>query len=252
VEFFDETFRIGRLIDLINKERIQREYRENVIADLEKEIDDKVDGLIHWLVEENFKQWQMVNNKINQRMSELQKRIIREEASSDIQIERKKIVDGVRRQAQRIIEDFNKKSETTQIGLDAQIAVAASAAVEVGAIGLGTLVTILATTASADLTGLLLAGLTATLGMFIIPTRRTQIKTKFTKKIEELRKSLSESLNKEIEKQLDIVTENIKNTIAPYDRFIRSEEKKFEEIRDHFNDLRVKTGKLSSEISQIK
>ena len=121
-----------------------------------------------------------------------------------------------------------------------------------GAIGLGTLVTILATTASADLTGLLLAGLTATLGMFIIPTRRTQIKTKFTKKIEELRKSLSKSLNKEIEKQLDIVTENIKNTIAPYDRFIRSEEKKFEEIRDHFNDLRVKTGKLSSEISQIK
>ena len=71
VEFFDETFRLGRLIDLINKERIQREYRENVIANLEKEIDDKVDGLIHWLVEENFKQWQMVNNKINQRMSEL-------------------------------------------------------------------------------------------------------------------------------------------------------------------------------------
>ena len=46
---------------------------------------------------------------------------------------------------------------------------AASAAIEVGAVGLGTLITILATTMNADVTGVLLASLVAILGLFVIP-----------------------------------------------------------------------------------
>ena len=42
------------------------------------------------------------------------------------------------------------------------------------ALGLGALVTTLATTAAADVTGVLLAGLMAAVGLFIIPARRRQ------------------------------------------------------------------------------
>jgi len=51
----------------------------------------------------------------------------------------------------------------------AQRTVAASAAIEVGAIGLGTLIVILATTMTAGVTGVLLASLVAILRLFVIP-----------------------------------------------------------------------------------
>jgi len=62
----------------------------------------------------------------------------------------------VGRQARRLVESYDKTQEAEAIADGARNAVAALAAVEVGAVGLGTLVAVLATTATADVTGVLL------------------------------------------------------------------------------------------------
>ncbi len=249
--FFEETFRIGRIFDLLNKERIQREYKDTVVKDMAIQIDNKVDDLIDWLVDENYNQWQIVNGKINQRMSIFKNRILSDSHSREIQVERKKIISKVKREAQRVVEKFNRDTEAQQIAEDAQMAVAASAAIEVGALGLGTLVTILATTASADLTGILLAGLTATLGFFIIPTRKKQARKLFQEKIIAIRSQLSISLKEEITRQIDFVIDNIQATIAPYERFIRTEHQKLLNNNQHFENSRKKISQLRIDIKNI-
>ncbi len=249
--FFEETFRIGRILDLLNKERIQREYKDTVVKDLSIQIDNKVDDLIEWLVDENYKQWQIVNSKINKRMDVFKNRILGDSLSREIQIERKKIISTVKRGAQRIVEKFNRDAEAQQIAEDAQMAVAASAAIEVGALGLGTLVTVLATTASADLTGILLAGLTATLGFFIIPTKKKQAIKLFSEKVHAIRSQLSISLNDEITRQIDYVIDNIQETIAPYERFIRTENQKLINNSDKFEDFRREISQLRIDIKNI-
>ncbi|WP_158675050.1 dynamin family protein [Pelolinea submarina] len=237
LEFFDNTFRINRVMDLLNKERIKNEFNKNVVKNLSKDIDEKVSGSIEWLVEEDLKQWQIVTQKISQRASKHQDRILSDPNSQQINLERQKIISNINRQAQRVVEEYDQEVEASNIAEEAQMAVAASAAVEVGAIGLGTLITLLATTASADLTGILLAGLTATLGFFILPAKKKQTKNAFSENIASLREKLSKALMNEFAHQIDIQIENIQSTIQPYTRFIRAEDESISKAADTLKEL---------------
>ena len=71
-----------------------------------------------------------------------------------------------------------------------QEAVAASAVLEVGALGLGAIVAAIATTAAADITGIMVASLVAALGLIIIPARRRQAEAEMHRKIASLRQQL--------------------------------------------------------------
>ena len=86
LEFFDNTFRLNRVLDLLNKERIKNEFNKNVVKNLSKDIDEKVSNSIEWLVEEDLKQWQVVTQKINQRASKHQDRILSDPNSQQINL----------------------------------------------------------------------------------------------------------------------------------------------------------------------
>jgi small GTP-binding protein len=250
--FFENTFRIARIMDLINKEKIQNEYNQLVLKGLSREIDDKVENLIDWLVEQDLRQWQVITSRIDQRISKYQDRILENPETRQIQFERKKIIDSVRRESQRVVEVFDKEEESREIAEGAQMAVAASAAIEVGALGLGTLVTLLATTASADLTGILLAGLTATLGFFIIPAKKKQARTLFSKNITNLRQKLNETLTSEFGNQVNHVISRINDTISPYSRFVRSEQNLLESNLKLFKEFDGRIQELKNEITKMQ
>jgi len=224
VEYFEEVFRFGRIMDLLNKQRIQAEYNKVVVKDLSFNIDQKINEIIDWLVYEDLKQWQAITYKIDQRIMKFENRIIENLENRQIRFERQKIIEAISRETQKITERFDKDHKARKIADDAQMAVAASAAIEAGALGLGALVTILATTASADLTGILLAGLTATLGLLIIPAKKKQVKSLFSKNIDDIRKKLTTTITDEFQSQIKKITENVNVTISPYSRFIRSEQ----------------------------
>lgn len=251
LDFFDQTFRVARVLDLLNKEKIQNDYNQHVLNGLARQIDEKVDGLIDWLVEQDLRQWQVITSKIDQRILKYPDRILDNPETRKIQFERQKVIDSVRRESQRVVELFDKEEESRKVAEDAQMAVAAAAAVEVGALGLGALVTILATTASADLTGIMLAGLTAALGLFIIPAKKKQARSLFSKNISELRIKLKSTLAKEFEEQVNHVVAHIDETIQPYSRFIRSEQGLLEKNIETFKELKKRIVLVKDEISKL-
>jgi hypothetical protein len=59
-EFFDETVRVGRVLDLINTSRVRGAFEREVVADTPQRIDGAVQELIDWLVEKDLRQWQAV------------------------------------------------------------------------------------------------------------------------------------------------------------------------------------------------
>ncbi len=251
LDFFDQTFRVARVLDLLNKEKIQNDYNQHVLNGLARQIDEKVDGLIDWLVEQDLRQWQVITSKIDQRITKYPDRVLDNPETRKIQFERQKVIDSVRRESQRVVELFDREEESRKVAEDAQMAVAAAAAVEVGALGLGALVTILATTASADLTGIMLAGLTAALGLFIIPAKKKQARNLFSRNISELREKLKTTLAKEFEEQVNHVVAHIDETIQPYSRFIRSEQGLLEKNLETFKELKKRIVLLKDEISKL-
>ena len=169
-EYFDETLRLPRVLDLLNKARIQKEFEQRVVADVPQRIETKVNEMIDWLVEANLHQWQAVMDHIADRRRKHEEHIVGDAAGGSFHYDREKLIDGVGREAQRVVDTYDRQAEARLMAEGAQTAVAALAATEVGAVGLGTLVTILATTASADATGIILASVVALLGLVHHPS----------------------------------------------------------------------------------
>jgi small GTP-binding protein len=250
-DFFDETFRLARVFDLLSKERIQREFEQKVVADVPQRIERKVNELIDWLVDIDLRQWQAVNEHLADRRREHAGRIVGGPGIGSFHYDRERLIEGVGREAMHVVESYDKSREAQEIAEGAQAAVAASAALEVGAIGLGTMVTLLATTVAADITGVLLAGLIAALGLFIIPARRRMAKNEMREKVSDMRVQLVQALRRQFEGEIDRSLQRINDAIAPYTRFVRAErgklldaQQKMEELSDQIEQVRIRVEDL--------
>lgn len=120
-------------------------------------------------------------------------RIVDDHGIGSFNYERDRLLDAVGHEAQRVVEKYYKASESKAIAENAQIAVAASAALEIGAVGLGTLVAILATTVAADVTGIILASFIAVLAFYHACTTQNG-KNELHKKISAFREQLTDTL----------------------------------------------------------
>ncbi len=103
------------------------------------------------------------------------------------------------------------------------MAVAGAALLEVGAVGLGTLVTMIASTSAVDVTGILAAGAVSVLGLLVIPAKRRKAKAELSKKVGQVREQLMSGLTNQFEREMKQVISRIQEAIAPYTRFIRAE-----------------------------
>jgi small GTP-binding protein len=249
--FFDETFRLGRVFDLLSKSRIQQEFERQVVADLPRQIEEKVTELIDWLVEWDLRQWQAIQKHIAGRRRVRGQRIIGDPEPGNFSYDRDRLVEAVAREARRVVDTYDKDREAKTVADHARTAVAASAALEAGALGLGALVTTLATTAAADVTGILLAGLMAAVGLFIIPARRRQGKAKLTARMSALRAQLSDSLRGQFEKEIHHSVERIQETIAPYTRFVRAEREKMGEMGKKLKEVKLAIDRLKIKLESL-
>ncbi len=250
-DYFDETLRLPRLLDLLNKSRIQLEFEQRVVADVPQRIESKVNEMIDWLVEANLKQWQAVTEHIADRRREHQERIVGDAAGGSFHYDRQQLLEGVGRAAQRVVDGYDREAEARAMAEGAQTAVAALAAAEVGAVGLGTLVAVLATTAAADATGIILASLIAVLGLFIIPARKRQAKGELRQKIAALREQLSTSLREQFSHEMERGVMNIQEAIAPYSRFVRAEQAKLSDVKSRLGETKNKLEKARVQVEQV-
>ena len=132
-----------------------------------------------------------------------------------------------------------------------QVAVAGTALVEVGALGLGAVLTHLAVTAAADFTGILAAGTIAALGLFIIPNRRHEAKKELREKIEELREKLMTGLTGQFDREIDASQRRIEEAIAPYTRFVRAERDKLTQVRGELKEITDGLARLRSRVEGL-
>jgi hypothetical protein len=250
-DYFDETLRLPRVFDLLNKSRIQKEFEQRVVADVPLRIEKKVNEMIDWLVEANLRQWQAVMDHLADRRRQHQERIIGDAAGGSFHYDREKLIDGVGREAQRVVDTYDRQAEARLMAEGAQTAVAALAATEVGAISLGALIAVLATTAAADATGIILASVIALLGLFIIPAKKRQAKADLREKIAHLREQLILSLRTQFEQEMERGMHNIKDAIAPYSRFVRSEQAKLEEVQTNLAETKTGLESLKVKVGEV-
>jgi small GTP-binding protein len=247
-DFFDDTMRIGRVMDLLNRSRVQEGFERQVVADAPQQIERRVHELIDWLVEADFRQWQRITRHLSVRRRAFQDRIVgeRDDAESrPFHDERRRLVDAVGGAAQKVVDTYDRRREASQLADGARNAVAAAAAAGAGAVGLGTLITVAASTVAADVTGILLAGVVAALGFFVIPARRAKAKAGMRDKIADVRARLSAALHAQFRDEIGRSTARMRESVGPYARFVRAE-------GDKLRETEARLAQLGSDVARIR
>ena len=249
-QFFEETLRIGRVVDLLNRARVQKEFEDKVVADAPAQIERRVTELIDWLVDQDFRQWQAVTRMLAERQRQHGPRVLGAPEVGSFHDDRARLMDSVGREAQRVVDGYDKRHEAEIIADQARVAVAAAAAAGGAAVGLGTLVTIAASTVAADVTGILLASVVMSLGFLIIPARRRRAKAALQEKVAALRARLATALRAEFARAQEQGAHRLADAVAPYARFVRAEEQRWSGAQVALSALRERISGLLAELSR--
>ena len=225
VSFFDDTLRVGRVLDLLNKSRLKGEFTRDVIQDMPRQIEHEVHDIIDWMVASDLRQWQGVMGRIEARRLARADRLVGN-VDSRFDYDRARLLETVGRAAERTIQEYDHTREADAMAESVQTAVAGAALAEVGAIGLGAAVTALATTTFADVTGILAASALAVVGLFVIPVRRRQAKAAMRERVEVMRRQLMGSLTGQFEREIERSVARVRDAVAPYSRFVRTEQER--------------------------
>ncbi len=161
--FFDDTLRITRILELVNAERMRGEFERVVVADTSREIEQYVGELIDWMVDKDYRQWQAVMEYLNRRVAEHSDRMVGK-VGSEFEFNRQKLLASVGRSAREVVDGYDRSAEALKLGREVQRAIIQTAAVEVGALGLGAVLVAVLQTTMLDITGVLGASAVAASG----------------------------------------------------------------------------------------
>jgi len=250
-DYFDDTMRIGRVMDLLNRSRVQQGFEQQVVADAPNQIERKVGELVDWLVDADLRQWQAVTRHLAERRRQYKDRIVGEEGGARFHYDRTRMIDSVARETQMVVDSYDRRREAQELADGARNAVATAAAVGAGALGLGTIVTLAASTAAADVTGLILASVMAAIGFFILPAKRQRAKAEMREKIAAVRARLSEALREQFHKEIQRSADRIREGIAPYSRFVRAEGDSLKVIDQELREIANELASLRARVDRI-
>ena len=229
--FFEETIRLSRIRSLLDGEGIKRAFEREVVGDTPQQLEAEVGRLIDWIVERNLKVWQDVSQFVDRRRLSLHQEGMLGEVPTTFGYNRQALLESVGRVSREVIGGYDRERESRAIADEVQGAFATTALAEAGAIGLGTLVATVVTGAAADLTGILLATALAVGGFYVIPRKRRQAQADFRRRIEQLRTRLRDGLTRQVHHEVTQSTDRVNEAIAPYRRFVHSQQQRLNEAR---------------------
>jgi len=238
LDFFDSTLRLTNVQNLVRGDKVRAEFEKQVLADVPQQIEDQVQRLIDWLVGKDLHEWQQVMSYLQRRRAQNLDHLVGE-GIGPRETRRRELIDTVGVSVQTIVDTYNRNQEARELAAAVEAAVAQTALLEAGAVGLGTLVSIAVLSSSMDITGMLAAGTLAILGFFVIPFKRKQAKDNFKAKMLSLRTKLLTALTTQFNNESESVIARLKDGVAPYTRYVRSERERIEAAEASLTELRA-------------
>ena len=252
--FFIDTIRLMRLFDLLNSDRIRESFEREVLADSATRIEQAVQELIDWLVEQEHRLWQNVMEYLDRRQQVSLRREEQMMGSIGRQFDynRRTLLQSVARTVDSVIQTYNPETETAQLSEDLRNTVAQMAIAGVSGVGLGALIAAVVGTLAADFTGLVAGAVLLGLGLGILPMRRKRAQQNFDGKMEELRLRLRSAMSEQFHKELNSSSNHVQEAIAPYTRFVRAEQQKTIAVQGQIAQLIQSVQSLKGQIEAMQ
>ncbi len=243
-DFFDDRLRLGRIPDLLRSKQLEQDFQQEVVADTPRQIEDRVNELVDWMVQQDLRQWTAVADHLSRQRDSHHGRIVGDAPrEGTLAYDRQRLIDSIGRTTREAVHSYDQTREAAELAASARQAVVNAGLAGVGA-SLGVIIAIVAHTAFLDFTGIIARVAAAALGLLILPARKRKAKAEFSEKLTDLRTRLVSNLEQQFDREMRRSTQRIEDTIAPFDRFVRSE-------RDRLTKRQSSLQSLSGEISDL-
>jgi hypothetical protein len=243
-EFFDDRLRLGRVPDLLRSKQLEQDFQTEVVADTPRQIEDRVSELVDWMVQQDLRQWTAVAEHLGRRRETHQDRIVGDAPrEGTLAYDRQRLIDSIGRSTRQAVESYDQTREAAELATSARAAVMNAGLAGVGA-SIGVIIAVVAHTAFLDFTGIFAGVAAAALGLLILPARKRKAKNEFTEKLTDLRQRLVSNLEQQFEREMRRSSQRVEDTIAPFDRFVRSE-------RDRLTTQQTTLQDLSARVSDL-
>ena len=237
-DFFDETLRLGRIPDLVRRERVQNEFERDVIADAPQQIEDKVGELIDWMVEQDLRQWTAVADHLQRKREQHAGRIVGEGGPREgtLAYDRQRLVDSIGYKTREAVATYDKAAESEKLAASAREAIANMGLAGGAGIGLGAAISLMGA-AAFDVTGIITGVLGLTVGLLILPNRKRSAKKELGDKLTSLRERVMAGLKQQFQREMQRSARRVEDAVAPFSRFVRAEQTKIQDQRGRFVEL---------------
>jgi len=248
MQFFDDTIQLRNIWQLRNSDRVRESFEAEVVGDLPQQVEQRLSGLIDWMIDKNLRLWQSVMDYLQRERVPQHRAGLIGDVGGSFDYNRAALLESVARRTQDVVATYDRETESRALSEDVRNAIVATGLAGVGAVGIGALVLTIFQTALLDFTGLLAAGAVAALGMFVLPAKRRQVKKEFHAKLVELRERLLATMRRQFATELDQMLTRIREAIAPYTRFIRAQRVLLTEVQRELSEVDAELGRLRAEI----
>ena len=225
--WLERNVRISNYKLLRSKDAVENRFRNEVVGEAPREIEDVVHRMVDWTVGRNLKLWTTVFAELDAHTARLRASgALGAHGDSDFQYNREELFARLRQPVERRLDAFNAEAEAREVVESMREAVGTAFGVNVLAVGLGAIFLAVFTTAALDVTGILTATLFAAAGWLLIPARRRQLVRDLETKIAGLSADLSVLLATKFQEQLARYEQQLVEVIQPYERFLEIEREK--------------------------
>ena len=237
--FLDEKLRLSNFFSILQESAFRTEFNNFVINNSTDNIETLVSEIIDWLVDKNTNQWKRVLESFQFGFTQH----YHQQASttsnwqinySDFQTTRKQLLQTIGQNISQLVKTYDKYEESKNIASKVHSSILQAAAITgVGALGIGTLISI----SLFDITGILGASAIAVTGLCIIPYRRSVVKKEFSNRIELLRTNINDSLKDQFENELNSTCSKLRLSISPFTTYVKKEEATLSELSNELSKI---------------
>ncbi len=249
--FFDDTLRLSRIFDLLNSERLKREFEQKVVGDVSLQVEREVSSLVDWMVDQDLRQWQAITAHVQERAAQHAQPGWTTAEHHSFEGKRQELLRSIGKAAQDVVATYDKEAEVQALVASVQSTLAQTALVEVGAVGVGAVIVALVHGILLDVTGILGAGVLAAAGLYLLPARREKARRELVARIEALRSELRRVLTDAFEQELARSLDRMRAALGPYSRFVRAEQAQVDEVAGALARLQAELDTLEQEVESL-
>ena len=248
-DFFDQNLRLTKITALARGDRFRAMFEQQVLTGVPQEIEGRTRAVVDWLVEKDLREWQNILTYLQRRRVPSDSLV--GELTTSFDMRRQALLTSTTEAAQTVVATYDAEKESREIGAHVEMAVGLTAIAEAGAVTVGTLVVTTVTAAALDVTGILLAGVVAVLGLFIIPYKRQQAKERFKERVQDLRARLGHVLRAQFNAEADRTITRMKEGVAPYIRFVKGEQDRLQQTETKLAGARQELESVQARVERV-